>query len=132
MLVDHVEGQSAMDQLMRSIRQLRDLPIKFTTFASELRKHIFAEGEEPASSSTTAGKIYRTWMDLKIAFTGKDRKAILSSCEFGEDAAQRAYRSALEDPYDLMPEVRALVTSQQTQLLKSHDHVKALRDQEPK
>lgn len=135
--LDRVEGyEKAAAQTKDEDRDLRNLfhsmAQQSQTFASELRKHIFAEGEEPASSSTTAGKIYRTWMDLKIAFTGKDRKAILSSCEFGEDAAQRAYRSALEDPYDLMPEVRALVTSQQTQLLKSHDHVKALRDQEPK
>ena len=36
------------------------------------------------------GKIYSAWMDVKSAFTCKNRVSILASCEFGEDQAQKA------------------------------------------
>ena len=42
-----------------------------------------------------SGKIYRTWMDVKAAFARKERLSVLEACEFGEDAAQRAYEAAL-------------------------------------
>lgn len=33
-------------------------------------------------------------MDVKAALTGKDRKAILNSCEYGEDIAKDSYEKA--------------------------------------
>jgi uncharacterized protein (TIGR02284 family) len=52
-------------------------------------------GGKQTESTTTSGKIYRIWMDVKSAFTGKDRKMILDSCVFGEDAAIKTYEEAL-------------------------------------
>src|SRR5882672_6487155 len=46
--------------------------------------------------TTESGKIYRAWMSVKAVFTGNDRHAILSNCEYGEDAAQKSYTKALE------------------------------------
>lgn len=97
------------------------------TYATELKKHVQKAGEEPAEGTTQRGKIYRVWMDVKAGITGQSRKAILASCEFGEDAAQRAYNTALETD-DLSPEVRTLITEQKSKLRKSHDKIKAMRD----
>jgi uncharacterized protein (TIGR02284 family) len=69
-------------------------------------------------------------MDVKATFSGKDRKAILASCEFGEDAAQKAYDSALSSDAELPTEVRQLIMDQKTSLKKSHDRIKALRDRQ--
>jgi len=79
--------------------------------------------------TTTSGKIYRAWMDIKAAFTGKDRQTVLNNCEFGEDAAQKAYRDA-EKSEDLLPNARMLITNQKLELKSSHDKVKILRDSE--
>jgi uncharacterized protein (TIGR02284 family) len=51
----------------------------------------------------------------------------LASCEFGEDAAQKAYKTALEDE-DLPADLRSLVTEQKTALKTSHDLIKQYRD----
>ncbi len=51
-------------------------------------------------------------------FTGSDRKSILESCEFGEDAAQKAYNEALESDADMDVETRQLIMKQK-HLLKS-------------
>jgi uncharacterized protein (TIGR02284 family) len=97
---------------------------------SALTQHVRALGEEAESGTTTMGKIYRAWMDVKATFTGKDRKGIIASCEFGEDAAQKAYAEALATDADMDTETRQMITSQKETLKKSHDKIKAMRDAE--
>jgi uncharacterized protein (TIGR02284 family) len=85
-------------------------------------------GGSVEQGTTSSGKIYRAWMDVKAIFTGHDRHAVLENCEAGEDAAQRAYRTALA--HDGLPAYLRDMLSEQQQVLKaSHDEVKALRDQ---
>jgi uncharacterized protein (TIGR02284 family) len=67
-------------------------------------------------------------MDLKAAIAGKDRKAILENCEFGEDAAQKAYDLALNADVELEPSLRDLIVRQKAVLKTGHDEVKRLRD----
>ena len=99
-------------------------------FAEELKQLVNKEGGEPAQDTTFRGKIYRTWMDVKATFGGDSRKGVLSSCEFGEDAAQRAYKTALEDK-DLPAEARSIVERQKEILRGAHDRIRAMRDSEP-
>jgi uncharacterized protein (TIGR02284 family) len=113
-----------------------DLRSLFTDLAADSRNNVSAlsryvqrAGAEPADGTTASGKIYRAWMDVKATFSGKDRKAILASCEFGEDAAQKAYKQALSE--DLSTDVRDLITEQQADLKRSHDKIKMLRDTQP-
>jgi len=76
----------------------------------------------PAVRSTVPG------LDVKAVFGGHDRHAILSNCEAGEDAAQRAYKTALEN--EALPAfIRDLLSQQQQTLKESHDEIKSLRDQ---
>ena len=77
--------------------------------------------------TTASGKIYRAWMDVKAVFTGKDRQTVLENCEFGEDAAQKAYKSALNTE-GLPAFILDLIQKQQQELKSAHDEVKALRD----
>jgi uncharacterized protein (TIGR02284 family) len=44
-------------------------------------------GGTATEGTTTSGKLFRVWMDIKSAMTGSDRKAIINSCEYGEEAA---------------------------------------------
>jgi uncharacterized protein (TIGR02284 family) len=66
-------------------------------------------------------------MDVKAVFTGHDRKAVLENCHFGEDAAQKAYTSGLEEE-SLGSDARALLSQQKQALKVAHDKVKLLRD----
>ncbi len=66
-------------------------------------------------------------MDVKSAFAVNDRASVLSACEAGEDAAQKAYKSAIEDE-EVMEETKVLLRQQKQSLRKSHDKIKALRD----
>ena len=94
----------------------------------ELSNEIRRMGGESATDGTTnSGKIYRTWMDVKSAFTGKSEKSALELCEFGEDAAQKAYEEALSSE-DISNETRELLSRQKNELKESHDIIKAERD----
>jgi len=110
---------------------LKELFIKYIADSHqckmELGTEIQALGEDMDTDSTTSGKIYRAWMDVKAVFTGHSRKVILENCEAGEDAAQKAYKEALED--DELPSfLRETITSQKMRLRTAHDEIKAMRD----
>lgn len=95
----------------------------------ELQQHISAWENRVDDQTTTAGKIYRAWMDVKQTFAVDDRRAVLESCEYGEDAAQKAYKQA-EEVAEISTAAKALISSQKAQLLASHDQIKQLRDRE--
>jgi|KBSMisStandDraft_5_1062788.scaffolds.fasta_scaffold01846_14 uncharacterized protein (TIGR02284 family) len=107
-----------------------DMAAQSTQFASELRKWIDSTDYEPLNSTTISGGIYRVWMDVKATFTGDDRKAVLASCEYGEDAALRAYEQALGADKDLSEEQFNMIENQRNSLRESHDYIKKIRDHE--
>ena len=84
-------------------------------------------GAEIEQGTTTSGKIYRAWMEVKAVITGRNRHTILSNCEAVEDATQRAYEMALK--HDLPAFIRDLLNRQQDTLQASHEEVRTLRDQ---
>jgi uncharacterized protein (TIGR02284 family) len=96
-------------------------------YAAELTQQVVKYGGEPATGTTNSGKIYRVWMDVKATFGGNSRQTILENCEFGEDAAQKAYESALKSD-DISADVRQLVANQKSSLRTSHDVIKKYRD----
>lgn len=106
----------------------RNMANESKQYVAELSDLIIKLGGSPSDDTTTPGKVYRTWMDLKAVFTGSDRKALLSSCEFGEDAAQKAYQAAIAAEIEMDAESRRLIVEQQASLKKSHDVIKKYRD----
>lgn len=93
-----------------------------------LGREVQVLGGEMAEGTMTSGKIYRAWMDVKTFFSGKDSQAILDACEAGEDAAQKAYKTALKEE-DIPAFLREMIMDQKELLEESHDEIKSLRDQ---
>jgi uncharacterized protein (TIGR02284 family) len=130
---DRIEGyekaaNQASDEDLRSL--FGNMANQSRRFVGELRERVNAEGGTPADGTTAKGKVYRTWMDVKATFTGDNRKSILSSCEFGEDAAQRAYETVLKDD-EIQGDLRLTIENQKKSLRESHDRIKSLRDSQP-
>lgn len=130
---DRIEGyQRAIDELVDG--QDTDLKALFTNMVSEsngykreLENLVTEYGGETADGTTASGVLYRAWMDVKALFTGGDRKTVLSNCEAGEDAAQKAYKMALDND-ELMTKTKDLISQQKSSMRTSHDKIKALRD----
>lgn len=94
----------------------------------ELTQEVTRLGGTPAEGTTISGKFYRAWMDVKAALTSKDRKAILNSCEFGEDVAVKAYQTELEGEHLAASDLHRLISEQYTKIKAGHDRIKQLRD----
>ena len=97
-------------------------------YKTELVNEISKLGGEPATGTTGLGKIYRVWMDVKATFAANDRQSVLQACEFGEDAAQKAYRDALDSDTEITADTRQLITAQQASLKTSLDIIKKYKD----
>ena len=130
---DRIEGYD------RAIKESKELDVDLKAifegmiresegYKQELTNKIRQMGGSVESGTTASGKIYRAWMDVKATFTGNDRKAILAACEFGEDAAQRAYETAIASDAEMDADVRQLIADQQKTLKNSHDLIKKYRD----
>jgi len=111
-----------------------DLKILFASMVAEshrmkiaLATEVQSLGAEVENGTTASGKIYRTWMEMKAVLSGYSRHSILSNIESVEDAAQKAYYTALE--HDLPAFIRDLLSRQQETLVASHEEVRSLRDQ---
>ncbi|MEJ7642977.1 MAG: PA2169 family four-helix-bundle protein [Chryseolinea sp.] len=121
-----VENLEEGDAVLRTLfYQLSD---ESQNMKEELSEEVVALGGEPAEDTTMSGKIYRAWMDIKDAFTPDDAKSALEACEYGEDAAQKAYAEALEDSAGFPPAVVALISDQKDLLKISHDLIRDKRD----
>ena len=112
-----------------------DLKILYATMIAEghrnkiaLATEVQALGAEIEQGTTTSGKIYRVWMELKAIFTGNSRMTILANCEAVEDATQRAYHAGLEHK-GLPAYIRELLVRQKEALQSNHDEIRMLRDQ---
>jgi uncharacterized protein (TIGR02284 family) len=112
-----------------------DLKAVFEKFADDSRSNsreltaaVNRIGGEAETGTSGSGTIHRAWLDVKATFTGHDRKGILAECERGEDAIKKAYQSALDDSYELSPDVAQIISSQQQGIIQGHNRIKALRD----
>jgi len=98
-------------------------------FRSQLADHIVRIDGLAVSDATTSdvsSKIHRAWIDIKSAVTGKDRDTVLSSVEFGENAAIDVYKDAIEKDH-LPAYIKEDLMKQMGQLEDALDKIKAIR-----
>lgn len=98
---------------------------------NRLADKVIALGGEPANDSSVSGKIYHKWMDINAKFSSEDSstQAMLEACEFGEDAAQKAYKEAVEQSKDFPEEIKDMIKNQQHLLKMSYDLIRNQRNQ---
>lgn len=129
---DRIEGyQTASNETEE--HDLKNMFEKFTRTSEKNNQELSTEvtklGGTPTDDTKNTGKFFRVWMDVKAALTGKDRKAILNSCEFGEDEALETYEDVQEnDAERLSAEQKSMISSQYDLLKADHDTVKTMRD----
>lgn len=123
----------------RALKELKDededLKTLFLVMIDESRQakmnlaqEVQVMGNDVTTHTTASGKIYRAWMDVKAVFTGHSRDAVLSNCHNGEDAAQKAYETALDEEH-LPAFLREMITEQKAMFKESHDEIKSLMGQ---
>jgi len=97
-------------------------------FKTELTAHVTQLGGEIKKGTSASGKIYHTWMDIRSALSTKDRKTVLKSCEFGEDAAISGYKKVIKDSRNLFVDDFQIINRQYDIIKLQHDKIRDLRD----
>jgi uncharacterized protein (TIGR02284 family) len=96
---------------------------------ADLNSRIVSGGDIPEEHVSLEGKIYQAWVGLKVTFSSNPNYSILDICEKGEDAILKAYHEAIKYPETLFPEDLNLLQAQWEIVKKTHDLIKAKRDQ---
>lgn len=127
---DRIEGYETASKETDE-QELKTLFAHLSSTSTKCNHELVAEviklGGEPAEGTKVTGKFFRVWMDVKAALTGKDRKAILNSCEYGEEKAEETYNAILENDLELLNAAQQRMISEQQTLLKAdHDKVKSM------
>lgn len=112
----------------------RDLENLFSSFKQtsqkclvELKNEINKLGGKATEGTKASGKFFRAWMDVKSALTGEDRKAILKSCEYGEEQADETYQEILDDESEhLSPQQQSLIKAQHNLLKADQSKIKSM------
>ncbi len=102
--------------------------VQSQTFRSQLADHIVRIDGLAVSDTTStdiSSKIHQAWIDIKSAVTGKDRNSVLSSVEFGENAAVEAYQNAIDKDH-IPAYIKEELQKQLTELKASYDKIKSL------
>jgi len=127
------DGQEGFKQAAEGVKdpQLKSLFNEYSQqrsrFATELQSQARSLGErEPETSSSAAGALHRSWINLKSAVTRGDDHAILTECERGEDSAVEEYEKAMRD--NLSAPLREIVARHYAEIKNAHDRIKNLRD----
>ena len=126
---DGEEGfRTSADKLQNraTAEEFRSFAHQRSHFAADLQAQVSRIGGEPKVSGSVTGTLHRGWINLKSALTGNNDHAILEEAESGEDAAVKNYREALTK--DLPSDIRAVIETQFSQVLRTHNTVRSLRD----
>jgi uncharacterized protein (TIGR02284 family) len=114
-----------------------DLKVLFGEFSATSRRlndELVDEVEnldgEPIEGSTTSGKLFRIWMDVKSALTRKDIFGILNSCEYGEEWAVKEYERVINEQWEFLTvDQIEMLRDQYVLIKKDHDEIKEFRNQ---
>lgn len=129
---DRIEGyKTASDETKET-----DLKMLFSNlmqtsvaFRKELVSEVNQLGGTPEEGTRTTGKFFRVWMDVKAALTDNDRKAILESCEYGENVALKTYKKVLlQENIEMNLKEEELLNKQFSLLKADYNKVKELLD----
>jgi len=91
----------------------------------DLMAEINKMGIAAMESSILNGKFFNVWMDLKLAFHGKDRNIILTTCEIGDNAAVKTYTKILDqNEHDVTLFQYTMINIQHTYIRMDHNKIK--------
>lgn len=127
---DRIEGYKTASENTEE-RELQNIFSEFQQTSQRCRHQLISEisslAGEAVEGTKTSGKFFRAWMDVKTALTDEDRKAILNSCEYGEEQADETYQSVLEDESEyLSPQQQSMINEQHNLLKADQSTIKTM------
>lgn len=96
-------------------------------FTNQLLALISNNETEDLTETTTAGKIFRVWMDIKNTFNSSDTISILESCEYIEFTTVKSYKKALNNCNEMGLEILEIILEQKNYISISESELTSLK-----
>jgi uncharacterized protein (TIGR02284 family) len=110
-------------------RNLQEIVSKGMEHRDELIEKITElNGNSSKSGTTLLGKIYRAWVDLRVAFSYSSEKAVISSCLYNEEIALHAYVAATDTRQSLNADITRMIEKHKDALRNSHEQIRKYRE----
>jgi uncharacterized protein (TIGR02284 family) len=129
---DRIEGYKIASETIND-DDLKSFFNELSQTSVECKKELIVEVERlggiPDEGTRTSGKFFRAWMEIKAILSGNNKRAILNSCEYGEDAALETYKNVLiHEVHEINSYEQNLLNKQYALLKSDHGRVKVLRN----
>ncbi len=131
---DRIAGYEKATEIIEDTEmpELATLFLQYKTqseqFNTELAPFVKVYGGTPEEGTMLSGKLFRIWMDIKSLISPYTPKAVLQSCEKGEDEFRNAYKELIDESFEDCPDISEVLQSQFAQQGSAHTHIKELRD----
>lgn len=96
-------------------------------FLAGLKSELAKISENTNTGVKTSGSLYSNWVDINASINSNEWHHILNAFELRENAAQKAYESAL-CVTDLTEEMKSMIRLQKSELWDSYFLIKKSRD----
>jgi uncharacterized protein (TIGR02284 family) len=113
-------GELKSPVLKNTFRKLSEESVKIR---KELADEVSFLGGSVTESFSTAGPMFRTWMDIRTALKAKDVKGILLSTEYCEASVLEFYEEALKVNYPIPVNVLDFLIGQKQKLKRSRSWI---------
>lgn len=126
---EKAKEQAKDPQLRTLFGECSDQSLQYIT---ELQPLVEQFGGQPVKDTSNAGDMYRAWMDIKAALASDNTKAVLQSCEKGEDVALNAYKEVTNQQEGMAlndHRVHQILNEQHAGIESMHQRIRTLRDQ---
>lgn len=119
---DEVKSSELKSQLSQYSQQRSQFVSQLEQQANQLG--ISAQDTTTIESVATdaAAAVHRGWINVKAAFTGNDDSSVLGACETGEEAALKAYDTALQSQ-DLSSSAKSIIEQQRSEILSAKNWI---------
>lgn len=119
---EEVKDSSIKSQLTQYSQQRAQFVSQLEQQANQLG--ITAQDDNTVESLATdaAAAVHRGWINIKSAFTGDSDSAVLGACETGEEAALKAYDTALSSQ-DISASAKSVLEQQRSEVLSAKNWI---------
>lgn len=130
---DRIEGYKKVSQETGlEDTDLRNLFTALSSFSQEAKAELDVAiatygGEMTNNENSFLSKVHQTWIDIKTAISSRDREALLSSCQFGEEVIIGAYQSMLDNESLIDVKLRMLLHSHLNTLKSSLQAIEEMK-----
>jgi len=108
-----------LDSTLQSFQQYKK---DSEDYIQKLSQHVRDMGGTPETSSSAGGAIHRAWIDIKTALSSHETESALGSCIYGDDAAIKAYESAMESDNRIVDQQIISTLNRQVSSIRSARH----------